>query len=207
MMSHNISFKNLNRKTKRRVMILGILVASVIWLCFVLHISGAVISSVYDFSVDNNGLIYVGTNNGIYVYQDGQHINTLSPRTSRNYHFIITDQNTILIAQSREKTIELDLYGQLLQEKDGFCKEVGAQRHNTIVANNDTYEMSSILGFSKIVKNGTETVWEIDLFSFLISILRVMGILSLIVFCAWVTFLFKKQGRTGDEVGQGDCDI
>lgn len=179
---HSLFIKN------RKSIIVGSIIVIINLLCFVLQIFNVTDSTVYDFSVDIHERIYVGTNKGIHVYDDGERIKTINPCTSRNYRFIITDNNTILIASSYTKTFELDLDGNLLTQKDEHCEAVGANSHNIITVNRNTYEMSSLLGWTQIIQNGKVIVYQTDAFSYLVGCLRIVGIMALIAFAAWATW-------------------
>ena len=58
-------------------------------------ISGSAISEYMGFAVDSSERLYVGTNAGIEVYENGVKVKTIDPPSSRSYAFTIEDEKII----------------------------------------------------------------------------------------------------------------
>ena len=167
-------------------------------LCLVLIMAGRVTFSISSFAVDPFDRVYVGTNNDIEVYQNGTLINTISPQTSRSYVFTITEDGNILLSTA-SKVYIMDLEGNIIDTQD----DPGADTYNRISyragkfvsANGDTYKLRDPLGYTKIVKNSSETVYQISNLSVWVKILMFVCVISWMILPVGMVYIRQEKTK------------
>ena len=178
----------------------------VVLVCLILILSGTANPAVRGFAGDDSGRVYVGVSRQIYVYENGTLVDEIFPNTSRSYAFTITADDQILLSTST-KVFLLDLAGNVLDTRE----DPGADTFNQIMyskarfvaENGDIYRISSILGWTKITKNGAVTVWQNDMLSYTVKLLLAASMFSTMGFIFWIVLLKSKTGtfpypKTGD---------
>lgn len=173
------------------------LIACIIFSCLVLIFTGVATPFISSFAVDGANRLYVGTQDKIQVYADNSLIDTINPKTSRSYVFTINDDEKIILSTST-KIYTMDLEGNVLDTQT----DLGAHMYNKIQYNKrgflsqsgDEYRLVSELGWTRIVKNGRETVFKISLLSFFVKILIAVCAVALFIFPLWAANQKKKTG-------------
>lgn len=157
------------------------------FVCVILLISGAVNLSISGFVVDNSDRIYVGTAKAISVYENGELVREINPKTSQTYRFTMDDNGNLFLSTSSEIYI-MDLEGNILETREDpgadAYNQISYRKNKFISQKGDEYRLINF-GRSKIVKNGTQTVYQIDVFSYLVKIAIVTCAIGLIVFVLW----------------------
>ena len=178
-------------KMYRYLAIFASLIGCTVILCVVLIVTGTATPFISGFAVDASNRIYIGTQNEIRVYEDSTLINIINPQTSRAYVFTINKDGNLLLSTSI-KTYILDLDGNILDVQE----DLGADMYNQLqyqkkfISNNgDEFVLVDTIGLTRIIKNDTETVYQISWLSFAVKILLAVCTVALFVFSIW----FVKQ--------------
>ena len=184
---------------QRHLAIFAIPMACVVGLCLLLLITGAVTPFISGFAVDKNDRIYVGEETEICVYENNVLIRTINPQTSRAYAFTIADDRILLSTASTFYTMDLD--GNILDTQE----DPGAHMYNQLQYNKrkyishsgDTYKLKSQMGWTRIVKNDTQTVYQISPLSFVVKILLALSVLAMFIFPLWMLKRHPKPSLGG----------
>ena len=154
---------NINSNNVLPLALVSIILFCTVTPCLFLVITGTVQFSISSFAVDSQDRLYVGTKKGIEVYDNGELVGSINPKTSRTYMFTITEEDQIVLSTS-SKVYLMDLEGNVLDTKD----DLGADVYNQISYKKGTYTSRKgdvyklNIGSSKITKNGNEVVFQID---------------------------------------------
>ena len=144
--------------------VVSILLFCAIFPCLLLVITGTVQLSISSFAVDSKDRLYVGTTKEISIYEHGEMVGSINPKTSRTYRFTITEEDTILLSTS-DKIYIMDLEGNVLETKEDLGADVYNQlsykKKKFTSPNGDVYKLHN-LGRSKITKNDTEVVFQMS---------------------------------------------
>ena len=99
-------------------------------------ITGTVQLSISSFAVDSKDRLYVGTTKEISIYEHGEMVGSINPKTSRTYRFTITEEDTILLSTS-DKIYIMDLEGNVLETKE----DLGADVYNQLSYKKKTFSV------------------------------------------------------------------
>lgn len=192
----------MNKQLSRRgwLIVSAIIAFAVVWLLFMqlnfLQKSGEINFSVHSFAVDSKGDLYVGLTNQIQVYSGDELVRTLDPKTIRSYRFLIDEEDLIYL--STYEKVTMDTNGNILKvwsdDTSGQFPSISSNVKKCVGPNGDVYELRSPLGWTCIVKNGTDTVFRISTLSYLCKVLLVMAVLAFVggfAFC--VGYAVKKK--------------
>lgn len=164
----------------------------------ILLISGAVTLSISGFVVDNFDRIYVGTAKAISVYENGELVREINPKTSRTYRFTMDDNGNLVLSTS-SKIYIMDLEGNILETKEDpgadAYNQISYRKNKFVSQKGDEYRLINF-GRSKIVKNGTQTVYQMDVLSYLVKLSMVVCAVLLIIILLWG--YINKNHKTGD---------
>ena len=166
----------------------------------VLLLSGSITMSLSGFAVDKDDNVYIGTERAINVYRDGTLLREINPRTSRAYQFTINADNQILLATSTNVYL-MDILGTVVEEPNISALDTYSSlswKKSFVSASGDIYQLKHPLGWTRIVKNGTETVYKVSLLSY---VMKILLIVMVPVFCISVIRLVASEiaiRRTGD---------
>ncbi len=126
------------------------------------------------FSVDSAGRVYIAAYERIEVYENGVAVNAIDIPTSRGYTFAITGEDEIILFAGH-KMYTLDLHGNIIsvsEDNGGIREQIVSSGKNTHISTaGDAYQLTHLLGRTRIVKNGAEVVYSISLFSFVMKML------------------------------------
>lgn len=161
----------------------SVLFFCIIVTCLTLILSGAVNLSIHSFAVDTNHRLYVGTENKILVYQNGELVNTINPHTSKGYMFTICEDETIMLA-APSKVYIMDLKGDIVREYEDFnmYNKLKTKRNSFTASNGDEYRKVGALGRTRIIKNNQDTVYRISLLSVIVKFFIIFSAISILVF-------------------------
>ena len=205
-----VTVKELNK----RLAIFSIVNALIVFSCLFLLISGNVNLFVSGFAVDSQDRLYVGKENRIDVYENGNVLYSINPRTSKSYTFTITNDTIVLSTAST--VYHLDLEGQEISSYE----DKGADTYNQInyhkrkftSPKGDEYKLVSFLGRTKIVKNKTSVVYQLSLLSFAVKLSLAAVFISLFIFAPYMAIagLKKRQeeallSKDIKKTGDGTC--
>ncbi len=176
------------------LVILSISLFIVVGLCLILILTGTVTPFISSFAVDSNDRLYIGIQNEIRVYEEDILINTINPKTSRAYVFTIDKHNNILLSTSTKKYL-MDLDGNVLdvQEDQGanMYNQIQYNRKKFVSVKGDVYKLTSAIGWTRIIKNGEDIVYQISLLSFAVKVLIAVIVIFLISFPLWMLKRFN----------------
>ena len=174
--------------------------ACVLFICVMLVICNAVTLSIESFAVDSQNRIYIGRPEEIHVYEGDRLVKRISAQTSRGYQFTVLKSDAILLSTS-SNVYTMDLDGNVLSVRE----DVGTKTYNKLQYarknftshKGDQYQIRDALGRAKIVKNGTETVYQISVLSVIVKRLIALCIVSIILFIGRKTLMvFRCTNRT-----------
>ena len=167
----------------------------VLIVCMSLLISGAATLSISGFAVDDYERIYVGTANAISVYEGGKLAYEIDPQTSRTYRFTIDDNGNLLLSTSTKIYI-MDLQGNIIETKEDpgadTYNQISYRKNKFVSQKGDEYRLINF-GRTKIVKNGTQTVYQIDDISFSVRVSVIVCTVGLLAFL--LLGLFNRKNR------------
>lgn len=178
--------------------------ACILFICVMLVICNAVTLSIECFGVDSQNQIYVGRSGEICVYNGDKIVNRISAQTSRSYLFTVLKNDNIMLSTA-SKVYVIDTDGNILSERDDVGTttyiKMQADRRNFISHKGDQYQIRNILGRTKIVKNGTETVYQITVLSVVVKTMIALCIVSIILFFG--IFLLEKVNENKNKIMDG----
>lgn len=159
--------------------------ACVLFICVMLVICNAVTLSIESFAVDSQNRIYISRPEEIHVYEGDRLVKRISAQTSRGYQFTVLKSDAILLSTS-SNVYTMDLDGNVLSVRE----DVGTKTYNKLQYarktftshKGDQYQIRNEIGRTKIVKNGTETVYQISVLSVIVKMLIALCIASIILF-------------------------
>lgn len=166
-----------------------------LFICIILLISGTATLSISGFAVDDYDRLYVGTAKAISVYEGGKLAYEIDPQTSRTYRFTIDDNGKLLLSTSTKIYI-MDLEGNILETKEDSgadtYNQISYRKNKFISQKGDKYRLINF-GRAKIVKNGTQTVYQIDGLSFSVMVSMLVCTVGLLFFLLLGLFNRKKK--------------
>ena len=168
--------------------------ACIIFLCLIMILLNVVSPFIAGFGVDSIGRLYVGENDSIKIYQDGQRVGVIALRSS-NYAFTVDSNDRILVAYPSSVYL-MDISGnkQKIMEDDNaqIYSQFKSDRSTIISANGDRYKCVGKFGWTRIVRNSSEVVYKISVFSFAIKCLMLICTISMFVNGVWVVHQVRK---------------
>jgi len=192
--------ENHNSEISRWLPIFAVSIFVVMLFCLVLIIAGKVSLSISGFAVDHEERLYIGLGNEIRVYENGQIVRTISPQTSRAYRFTIQEDQTILLSTST-KVYTMDLEGNVLSCKEDpgadTYNQISYRRRKFVSQKGDVYRSVGILGWTGIVKNGEQIVYQTDALTVCVKILFVLCWAAMFIFLIWRNA--RRQASAAEE--------
>ena len=182
-------------KAHRYFAIFCVLNGFVVLTCLMLMLTGSVTLSIPCFAVDGTDQLYIGTQNEIRVYADGTLVNTINPQTSRAYMFTIDNEKIVLSTSSKLYLMDLD--GTVLEVQDDagadMYNKIQYKKRKFISSNGDKYQLIGTLGRTRIIKNNSETVYQISLFSLIVKIAIIVCVIMLFTVPVYILKLYKSR--------------
>gem|GEM_PF-418603 len=133
------------------------------------------------FAVDSNNRLYIGRNE-IEVYENGELLKTINPKTNRAYVFTIQDDDTILLSTS-SKVFIMDLDGNVInQYEDTYTKTYNAltRKMNSFTAKDSTqYNVKHKFTWLEIVKDNSVRVYRLPVLDFATRVTTAVACISL----------------------------
>ena len=173
----------MKRLSIEKILFIGFPTGVIMLFSMFLYISGIAQPFIPRFALDSSERLYIGYNQMIAVYDDGQKIASISPQTSRGYSFTINPDDTIFICTG-DRSYLTDLDGNILETYEDINLttnwELQYKGKSFTNSNGDIFKVRSSLGYTKIVKNGTEVIFRISLLSFIVKLLIYIAVLVLI---------------------------
>lgn len=157
--------------------------------CLMLIISGTATLSISGFAVDNVDKLYIGKHKEIQIFEDGKLINSIRVPTSRTYVFTIQEGNKLLLSTST-KIYVMDLDGNILETKEDLgadtYNQISYRKRTFISDSGDTYKLSNLFGQTRVIKNNTDLVYQIDGCSFVVKVLVVICFVAMFGLAIWM---------------------
>lgn len=183
----------MDNKKMERIFLTTAIVGLVGFICGLLIICGSATPFIQCFSVDQQGRVYVGFDGKIEVFGNGEYIESFSPKTSRAYVFTILEDDTILLS-TPSVVYSMDLHGNVLDswKEDGTDTfyQLEYQKKQFTSLDGSHYRLKGSLGWTRIVKDGTNVVYRIPVFSFAIKLILYIWVISLI---SLVVYVLKRS--------------
>jgi hypothetical protein len=157
----------------------------ILFICVMLVVCNVVTLSIKSFAVDSQDRLYIGQSEVICVYEGDELVNQISAQTSRAYQFTVQSNDTVLLSTA-SKVYIINMNGEILDEYE----DVGTKTYNKLQRNSktftsnkgDKYQIKDALARTKIVKNNTETVYQIPVLSVVVKLLIELCLVSIILF-------------------------
>lgn len=183
-------------------------------ICVLLVLSCGVISltqngdySIGDFAVDSDGRVYIyyDMKQTIYVYQNGQFLydygemNDMTLRSKRGVRFAITENDELWLLESNS-FYAMDLEGNLIRESsyaDAYDDSRFIEYHNRVYedAQENVYTMKGkFLGWTRVIKNDVDVVFQISGVAFFCKIGTLLGVLAAILPTAVMIRIYWREG-------------
>lgn len=186
----------MNRTVMKSMVFFIIPWAFTMLICIVLILGNFVTLSINGFAVDSRDRLYDGVPEEIRVYEADALVDCLPAHTSRSYVFTIVENDTILLSTSA-KIYTMDLSGNVLSESDDpdadTYNQMQYHKKNFVSSNGDCYKLQNPFGRTKIMKNGTDTVFQISILSVIVRILITICCLASIPFAGWIIVKVSKR--------------
>ena len=133
-------------------------------------------------AVDSKGVVYIGYDKSIEVYNESKFIKKIPIPTSRGYEFTIDDDNIVFFTGEYIYLLSLD--GKVIDKKlDSYENHVYSK--NTFKSESgDVYKIESVLLKTKVIKNNNEIMYQIsdrDLIAKIFFEISVLSVAILIV--------------------------
>ena len=165
--------------------ILAVCCSCIIFTCLILAVTGTITTSISGFGVDNCNRLYIGTQTEIQVFEDGEIINRIPTPTSRAYVFTIQGGNSIVLSTSTNIYV-MDLNGEILETEEDpgadMYNQISYRKRKFVSTNGDVYRLSQMLGRTKIIKNNSDVVYQIDGASLVAKIVLAMCFIVMFVY-------------------------
>lgn len=160
--------------------------------CVILWAAGVMTMPMECFAVDSDGVVFVGTNSQIEVYEDKELIRTFSAQTSRGYHFCI--ENDTILLRTSTKIFRLNLDGVVIDQwsrYDSNAPTLQEETNQILAADGNTYTRDMVWLRERIVRNGEEVVYQISVIN---AVVRIVMFLSIVLFLVFTILFLKKHG-------------
>ncbi len=169
---------------------------SIIMTALMMNFGGYASEEFHGFAVDGDGRVYVGKDEKIEVFQNGELVNKLKDHAYKNYVFTLRDDGTLLITNV-DKVYITDLEGNTLSEYE----DTVSHTHNTL--NRAKYKFTSADGKEYTVKNrylrykivdgSGNVLYEMPVQDLVVKILFFTFGTSMFIFVPWFIVKFKKH--------------
>ena len=163
--------------------------------CNLMIFFGIVSLSINGFGVDTQGELYVAEGKEICIYQNGVQVRTIRLR-SDTYAFTMESDDVLIVAYP-SAVDRMDKTGNVLESwKDSSSvtyQQIQNNSKTVVTFGGDEYRKVSELGWTRIVKNGTEVVYKISVLSFVVKLLLYICIVSLFANGTWLVFHLHKN--------------
>ena len=168
--------------------------AVVMWFCLIMIISGAAYPFINGIAVDTQGNLYVAEGSSIRIYQNKEQIGQLNLSGS---DFLFTlDENDQLIVAYSSTVVRMDTEGNELESWEDPAAETYLKlqyiSRSATAPNGDKYRVVCNLGWSRVLKNGTEEVYRLQVISFIVKVLFTVCSLSLLINGVWFIHRMHK---------------
>lgn len=184
------------RNWKKTVVIFLLIICPIVIFVLVSFISGKAISQYVGFAVDSSERLYVGTNAGIEVYEDGVKVKTIELPSSRSYVFTIEDEK--IVSSIGDTVCIFSLDGELLEKyEDNYDNFLKMKSNSTgfVSPSGKEYRSKNTLGYYKIMQ-GDKCVYAMPLFSYIVNVLFVVCIICILSFViVMVIKMYKLRKR------------
>ncbi len=167
--------------------------------------TGTASTTMYSFAVDQSGLVYVGHEKKISVYDQGVEIRSIVPQTSRGYEFTIDENDNIILAAAGT-VYKMDLQGKILLKWKDYGNKMYDEIHhkfNRYTSANGTQYVVRYPFARTQIESEDKVVWKMPLSDYAVRWLKILiGIgLPIVVFREILPVArgFAKTDRTGDD--------
>jgi hypothetical protein len=194
------------RKAMKRLAVFVIPHALVLWFCLITVFLNLASPFLNGFAVDSTGRVYVGENETINIYEDSVKVGSIELE-GPNYEFTVDQNNRVVVAYTSEVCL-LDSSGIVLETKEDPGMDTFYEIHNkrsaSVTVGGDRYKKEGALGWTRIIRNGTEVVYRLSVLSFTVKMLLILCTVSMLVNGVWVITYGhkniqeeKSRGKTG----------
>ena len=189
------------RREMKYIAIFAIPHVCVIYFCLIMIFLNLAAPFLNGFAVDSKGRVYVGENKTINIYQDCIKVGSIDLE-GETYAFAIVQNDHILVAYTSEVCL-LDSFGKVLERKeDSYAQtfnEIQSKRRSSVTVGGDRYKKVDSFGWTRIIRNGSEVVYRLNVLSFVVKCLIVLCTVSMFVNGALVIRYVRKLRKTGDD--------
>ena len=183
-------------KLSRNSVIFATVLCPICFISILLSLTGTIVSAHNGFAVDNKGLLYVGKDSRMDVYNNGQYVDTIY-KESKGYRFTIQDELLYIAINGRVEV--RDLSGNLIETLDDSIWPTEQykldKQKKEFITDNIRYVATNKFGFYMITKysNGgiPEIVYHIPVVDYILNCLIVFTFISL--FLIFVTSNAKRS--------------
>ncbi len=167
------------------------------WFCIISLATGKANITSHGFGIDDQGKVYIGNSNDIFVYSNQSLQYKINAMTSRGYFFRIEEDQTIHLSTSTEVyTIALD--GEVLSmriDNDHTYEDLKSGWRKQEF-NNSSYQYSTKWGRYEIVKtvgDEKEVIFRMPVFDYIIKLCLLVFAISLILFIPTIIVKVRKS--------------
>lgn len=189
----------------RRTILFYMIGGPICFVSMILSLTGITVFGYEGFAVDNNGLLYVGENFKINVYDNGEFVDTIY-KTTGGYRFTIQDEKICLATSDKVKIMGLS--GDVIKEYDDNDWTLDSEyykldkQRNVFITDDARYVATNTFGFYVITKHGNdetrEVIYHIPIVDFILYTARwlflvLLPIIFLKEYVKWVREEKKKK--------------
>ena len=194
------------RKAMKYLAVFAIPHALIVYFCLIAIFLNLASPFLNGFAVDSTGRVYVGENKYINVYESCVKVGCIELEDA-TFRFSIDENDHILVAYTSEVCF-LDLSGKVLErQEDAYAHTFNKiQLHNlrSVTVGDNHYKKVSVLGWTRVVRNNTEVVYELSVLSFVVKMLLFVCPISMLINGLWViTYGHKKICEERKETKDG----
>lgn len=138
--------------------------------------TGTASTTMYSFAVDQSGLVYVGHEKKISVYDQGVEIRSIVPQTSRGYEFTIDENDNIILAAAGT-VYKMDLQGKILLKWKDYGNKMYDEIHhkfNRYTSANGTQYVVRYPFARTQIESEDKVVWKMPLSDYAVRWLKIL---------------------------------
>jgi len=184
-------------KRIKRLIVFTIPHVLIMGLCLLMILTGLATPFISTFALDMQGNLYVGEGKMLRIYHNGVLLREIEME-DYDYAFTINSNNELVVSYT-STVCRMDTSGKILDEwEDHNAKTYQELRRtgtNLTMPNGDKYRKVSELGWTRILRNGTEEIYRLSVFSFIIKLLMSLCFVSLFVNIPWLIYRDYKENK------------
>lgn len=170
-------------KWMKSTMIFCMITVPIIGAIMLSFASGRVAMRYVGFALDSAERLYVGKDTGIEVYENGNKIRTISPPSSRDYVFTVSDDKIVssVVTSAGNMIYVMNLEGEIIEkraESYGTYREMDRNSKRFVSESGNEYISSSYLGYYRIMRSDGVCVYSMPVLDYIVNVAFIVVVLG-----------------------------